>query len=87
MSIGVSAARAIADISPDMIPLAGYAVFLVLAYFVASIVRYAAVLIMNKERNVYHQIPPLKAFLYALAWTPMIIMCFLLVLNQFAGDE
>lgn len=62
-----------------MIPLVGYVIFLMLAYFVASIACYAAVLIMNKERDVYHQIPLLKAFLYALAWTPMIIMCFLLL--------
>lgn len=69
------------------IPLVGYVIFVMLAYFLASIICYVAVLRMNAKRDAHRQIPLLKAFLYALAWTPMIIMCFLLVLNLLAGDK
>ena len=51
--------------------------------FVASlVVCYAVVVVKNWKRDVYHQIPLLKAFLYAFGWTPVTLICILLMINM-----
>ena len=52
------------------------------AYVLSLVICYAVVLAKNSKRDVYHQIPILKAFLWALGWTPAILVCFWLVLSH-----
>ena len=46
---------------------------------------HAAILVKNSKRDVYHQIPILKAFLWALGWTPVAGICFLLMVGFMGG--
>jgi hypothetical protein len=55
--------------------------FTIVAFVVSLVVCYAVGVVKNWKRDVYHQIPLLKAFLYALGWTPVILICILLMLN------
>jgi len=54
-----------------------------LAFVPACVICYAVVLRKNAKRDIDHQIPILKAFLYAIIWTPLIVTCIWLVLNLF----
>ena len=57
--------------------------FLTIIAFVASlVVCYGVVLMKNRKRDVDHQIPILKAFLYALGWTPLALICILLTIKM-----
>ena len=57
--------------------------FLTIVAFVASlVVCYAVVLMKNCKRDVDHQIPILKAFLYAFGWTPLALICIVLTLKM-----
>lgn len=57
--------------------------FLTIIAFVASlVVCYGVVLVKNWNRDIDHQIPILKAFLYAIGWTPVALICIWLMLNM-----
>ena len=60
-----------------LLPLLG-----IVAFVPSCVICYAVVLRKNAKRDADHQIPILKAFLYALVWTPIILALILLVLNQ-----
>jgi hypothetical protein len=49
---------------------------------ISLVVCYAVVLAKNSKRDVYHQIPLLKAILYALGWTPVVLLWILMVLKM-----
>ena len=65
----------------NLIPLE---ILAIVSYVLCLMICYAAILVKNSKRDVYHQIPILKAFLWALGWTPVASICFLLVVG-FAG--
>lgn len=56
--------------------------FTIVAFVASLLVCYAVVVMKNWKRDVYHQIPLLKAFLYALGWTPVTLICILLMLDM-----
>ena len=57
--------------------------FLTIIAFVTSLmVCYGVILMKNRNRDLDHQIPILKAFLYALGWTPFALVCMLLTLKM-----
>jgi hypothetical protein len=49
---------------------------------VSLVICYAVMLVKNSKRDVYHQIPILKAFLYSLIWTPVVLISILLMLKM-----
>jgi hypothetical protein len=63
-----------------------YDILAIVAFVLSSVVSYTVVLVRNSKRDVYHQIPILKAFLYALGWTPVVFICFLLILGFLGGS-
>jgi len=56
--------------------------FTIIAFVASLVLCYAVVLVKNWKRDVYHQIPILKAFLYAIGWTPVAVICILLTLKM-----
>jgi hypothetical protein len=56
--------------------------FTIIAFVVSLVICYAVILVKNWKRDVYHQIPILKAFLYAFGWTPVALICILLTLKM-----
>ena len=54
----------------------------IVAFVVSLVICYAVVLVKNWKRDVDHQIPILKAFLYALGWTPLAFTCILPALKM-----
>lgn len=56
--------------------------FTIIAFVASLVVRYGVVLAKNWKRDVDHQIPILKAFLYALGWTPVTLVCIFLTLKM-----
>jgi hypothetical protein len=55
----------------------------IVSFVLASVICYAVVLVMNAGRDVDHQVPILKSFLYALAWTPAIFFGIYCILSIF----
>jgi hypothetical protein len=68
------------DIPPDMGLGIAYELLAIVAFVLSSVICYAVVLRKNTKRDVYHQIPILKVFLYALVWTPLIVFWGLLMI-------
>ena len=56
--------------------------FAMIAFVASLVVCYGVVLVKNWNREVDHQIPILKAFLYALGWTPVVLVCIWLTFNM-----
>ena len=56
-----------------------FIIILMVAFVPACVICYAVVLRKNAKRDVYHQIPILKSFLYALVWTPVILSFIFLI--------
>lgn len=54
----------------------------VVAFVISLVICYAVVLTKNSKRDVYHQIPILKALLYSLVWTPVVLIWILMVLKM-----
>jgi len=59
-----------------------YELLAIVAFVLSSVICYAVVLVINSKRDVYHQIPILKSFLYALVWTPAILFCIFGILSM-----
>ena len=53
----------------------------IVSYVLSLVVCYVAILVKNSKRDVYHQIPLLKAFLWALGWTPVVAICGLIIMG------
>jgi hypothetical protein len=47
----------------------------VIVFVVCLVICYAVVLVKNSKRDVYHQIPFLRAFLYATGLTLAVLVC------------
>jgi len=56
--------------------------FTIVAFMVSLVVCYGVILVKNWKRDIDHQIPILKAFLYAMGWTPVALVCIWLMFNM-----
>jgi len=56
--------------------------FTIIAFVVSLVVCYGVILVKNWKRDADHQIPILKAFLYAMGWTPVVLVCIWLTFNM-----
>jgi len=65
--------------------LFAYELLAIIAFVLSSVICYAVVLVINSKRDVYHQIPILKSFLYALVWTPAILFCIFGILSMLSN--
>ena len=54
----------------------------VVSFVISLAICYAVVLTKNSKRDIYHQIPLLKAFLYSLGCTPVVLIWVLMVLKM-----
>jgi hypothetical protein len=56
--------------------------FTIIAFVVSLVIRYGVILVKNWKRDVDHQIPILKAFLYAIGWTQVVLICIWLAFSM-----
>jgi hypothetical protein len=61
--------------------LSAYELLTIVSFMLSIVICYAAVLIINARRDIDHQIPILKVFLFALVWTPLIGFCLFWLLS------
>jgi hypothetical protein len=54
--------------------LYGIEILVTVAFVLSSIICWVVVLKINARRDLDHQIPLLKSFLYALVWTPATVL-------------
>jgi len=57
-------------------------VLTVVSFVISLVICYAVVLAKNSKRDAYHQIPILKALMYSLGWTPVVLLWILMVLKM-----
>jgi len=60
--------------------------FTIVAFVVSLVVCYGVIVVQNWKRDVDHQIPILKAFLYSMGWTPVALVCIWLMFNLYLAD-
>jgi len=84
LSIAVSGNLVTVDVI-GMGTLFAYELLAIIAFVLSSVICYAVVLVINSKRDVYHQIPILKSFLYALVWTPAILFCIFGILSMLSN--